>query len=566
MLIDGQRLRMLRILTCFRGFLRAGVVFFALWGAVRAQPGAQGPIVTAPLPLVCDYNTSGNGGCSLTEFDRTANQIHGVLVGPNYPDPLQVWAINSPASKVVFSGTLVLASVSGSYDPKLDPYDPRYNPGPDRSSVEKNIGNFCEDYDWKVALLSNESSNIITYGSADISTFCVTKDLPLGRAMKYILLVAPLYVRSAEVFHFPGGKDPLRKAPSAVAAPATYCGVKVSDPAPGMLLRPPTPDVPASKQAGGIKPCDFYTRIGGVYTNAFGKLYNRLVQPGASQGTITYVPAIGQVPTGGLAGAKAPSTTVSYDVQLYPSGIWGKGWIGFPIVFEKANSVTANLDSMIMALSYDVPFSTFRPHLFKPWLLRQPNQNGGLARLAIRPPDIRVQYGLELGTAWPNDSNLVGAAIVRLPMVLDFHYQPSALTVFPVVGMEGGSHLDTHQIGTGVEPNAIFRRVAGFDSSLRVPFVVTHAFLGDKPATFEFSWRTRYLSYQEPFTDYVSGVREVLTKQQRSYWRGSYVLPVSTLVSFKVTVQHGGLPPDFHYLGYTLNIGLTFANPGYSEH
>ena len=84
--------------------------------------------------------------------------------------------------------------------------------------------------------------------------------------------------------------------------------------------------------------------------------------------------------------------------------------------------------------------------------------------------------------------------------------------------------------------------------------------------TVDFSWRTRYLSYPEPFTDYVSGSPQTLTKQQRSYWRGSYVIPVSTLVNLKFTVQHGGLPPDFNYLGYSLNLGLTFGNPGYSEH
>jgi hypothetical protein len=84
--------------------------------------------------------------------------------------------------------------------------------------------------------------------------------------------------------------------------------------------------------------------------------------------------------------------------------------------------------------------------------------------------------------------------------------------------------------------------------------------------TLELAWRTRYLSYREPFSDFVSGQSEVLTKQQRSYWRGSFVIPASTYVQFKVTVQHGGLPPDFDYLGYSLNLGLTFLNPGYSEH
>jgi len=116
------------------------------------------------------------------------------------------------------------------------------------------------------------------------------------------------------------------------------------------------------------------------------------------------------------------------------------------------------------------------------------------------------------------------------------------------------------------EQDPILRKVAGSDSSLRIPFILTHQFLGDKPMTIDFAWRTRYLSYPEPFTDYVSGVYETLTKQQRSYWRVSFVIPASTLVQFKVTVQHGDLPPDFDYLGYSVNLGFTFLNPGYSEH
>lgn len=96
--------------------------------------------------------------------------------------------------------------------------------------------------------------------------------------------------------------------------------------------------------------------------------------------------------------------------------------------------------------------------------------------------------------------------------------------------------------------------------------MVTHAFFGDKPTTIDFSWRTRFVSYNEPFTDYVSGYPERLTTVKRSYWRGTYALPFSQLASFKVTVQHGGLPPDFDYLGFSVNVGLTLGNPGYTEH
>jgi hypothetical protein len=566
--------------SLFGGRLRRILYLIPLTLAcVPSNAQRRRPFLNTDSPITCNYFTKSHGGCTLTEFDRTLNQIGGETVDQT-TDPVQVWAINSAASKILFSGTLILAQVSVPYDLFSDPYGQGYDPNKDLSfnpppfdksdltQRKMDIGRFCEDQDWKVTVLSNESSNIITYGSADIGEFCISKKLPSGETAKYVLLVVPVAVRSAEIFHYKGGKDPQRKAPSAVAAPTTYCDVRVgAAPHPDQEPLPPaTQDYPKNKppQAGGIKPCDFYTRIGGIYTNAIGKIYNRVTQPGSSQGTITLVPAIGQAPTGGLSTAKAPSTTVSYDVQLYPSGIWGPGWIGFPVVFEKANSVTANLDSMTLALSYDIPFSAITPRLAGPWVAK--NAKSELARFSIRPPDVRIQYGLELGTAWPNDMNLVAAASVRLPMVLDFHNQPSAFTFFPVAGIEGGNHLSKHGISSGTETDDILRKVAGFDTSLRVPFVVTHSFLGDKPATIDFSWRTRYLSYREPFTDFVSGIPETLSKEQRRYWRGSYVVPVSTLVSFKVTVQHGGLPPDFHYLGYTLNIGLTFANPGYSEH
>jgi hypothetical protein len=116
------------------------------------------------------------------------------------------------------------------------------------------------------------------------------------------------------------------------------------------------------------------------------------------------------------------------------------------------------------------------------------------------------------------------------------------------------------------DENDIFRQVVGFDSSSRFPFILTHSFLGDRPITVDFTRRTRYVSSPEHLTDYVSEIAERIMKQQRSDWRGSYIIPISTLANFKVTAQHGGLPPDFNYLGSSLNVGRTFSIPGYSEH
>jgi hypothetical protein len=514
-----------------------------------------------PDPMLCDKkhsiddvdfidNSESKEACTLTRFDRINNWIKDekLPVDHTYKYPSRVWAING--SKVIYSGTIISAPA----------------------------GTDCSDNDWRVALLSEESSSVLIYGPADISEYC---DSARGHPeTPRVMLVVPVLVIWAQVFHYPGNLgDPLRKVPGKAAAPAKYCGatIETNDPR-------PTDDPNADKRPGGIKPCDaesgpmqhFYHNFWG---RSWGAIYNPLTQPGTSQGTISFSPAIGSKPTGNLlclsAGRppgclstlKAPAQSMSFDVQLYPSAKKGPGWIGLPVYFEKASATTANFDSLSIAVSYD-----WRPlDHGKSRYLAWPNRvawhdvNGSprdLPRLSIRPPEFMIKCGPEFATAKPHDINLVAGATVRVPILLDIHSYPSAISIFPVVGIEGGDHIHSHLTQT----DDILRKVVGYDASLRVPFILTHAFLGDKPAMVDFSWRTRYLSYPEPFTDYVSGIQETLTKQQRSYWRGDFIVPISTLVQFKVTVLHGGLPPDYAYLGYNVNIGFTFANPGYSEH
>jgi len=522
-------------------------------GAIRAMRSSRRPIVctatllvsiaigqmSAQQPILCDKSTTDAHACTLTLFDRPANWMGKIGVGrptdgPNVTpasDRKLVWAINSPASKILYSGTVISAP--------FIPFD-----------FQK-----CISYDWKVVLLSAESSNVIMYGPADIAAFCDSDNDHTGA----VLLVVPVSVIWAQVFHYTGNPlDPLRKPPGKVPPPTGgfYCGAPAPSADPQDPTSLPVPlldslDHPNGNKTrpGGIKPCDVYAHLQ-VYSSPLGSAYNRLTQPGTSQGTISFIPAIGKVPSGPLPSDKKPNEVLSFDVQLYPSGLWGPGWIGMPIVFEKANTATANLDSLSVALSYDIPFARSTHY---------ESDAKGSGNFTIRPPDFRIQYGPELATATPHDINLVASATLRLPLAVDFHAQPSALTIFPVVGIEGGNHIHTHEIEDRWEDDDILRKVVGFDSSLRIPFILTHQFLGDKPMTIDFDWRTRYLSYPEPFTDYVR-------KQQRSYWRGSFIVPASTYVQFKVTVQHGGLPPDFDYLGYSVNLGFTFLNPGYSEH
>ncbi len=476
-------------------------------------------------------NNSSN--CLLLEFDRPGDRLGQVQKEPDPNTGLRftkadestdfdlVSAINGPASKIIYSGTVVSVPLTD---------DPVKN---------------CQLHDFRVLVLSAESSNVLQYGPADIAEFCTHPNMANNRLM----LILPVSVVWVEIFEYPSNNDPLHKGPGPIPGMTVYC----NHPIPNQMPVPPEFDVP-----GGIQPCDLYGRLKGAY--GMGGIYNRVTQPGTSQGTLTFVPAIGKVPAsqGAPAGEKPPAETLNFDVQVYPSGVWGPGWLGAPIVFEKANAATANLDSLSVALSYDIPFSQWSK-------FPSPNGSGASAsaHVSMRLPDFRIQYGPEIATASPHDINAVAAASLRVPVLLDLGYQPSTISILPVVGLEGGNHVHTSLPG---ETDSIFRKVVGFDASVRAPFIITHSFLGDKPLTVDFSWRTRYLSYPEPFTDYVSGVAEVLTKQQRTYWRGDFIVPVATLVQFKVTVQHGGLPPDFAYLGYSLNLGLTFANPGYSEH
>ena len=87
-----------------------------------------------------------------------------------------------------------------------------------------------------------------------------------------------------------------------------------------------------------------------------------------------------------------------------------------------------------------------------------------------------------MAVSTPHDLNVTAALSARLPIGINMPRQPSVITIFPSLGLEGGSHIVTHLM----EPYPIPRKVVGYDTSLRVPFVVTHAFLGDKPATSDF--------------------------------------------------------------------------------
>jgi hypothetical protein len=59
---------------------------------------------------------------------------------------------------------------------------------------------------------------------------------------------------------------------------------------------------------------------------------------------------------------------------------------------------------------------------------------------------------------------------------------------------------------------------------------------------------------------------EMLAAGRRSFLKGSLIAPLTPNIQFTVTALRGSLPPDFRVLGNTVVIGLTFTNPGSSEH
>src|ERR1035438_7962069 len=275
-------------------------------------------------------NSESKEACTLTRFDRIKNWIKDEKppVDHTYKYPSRVWAING--SKVIYSGTIISAPA----------------------------GTDCSDNDWRVALLSEESSSVLIYGPADISEYC---DSARGHPeTPRVMLVVPVLVIWAQVFHYPGNTgDPLRKVPGKAAAPAKYCGVTVETTNP----MPTDNHKPGDGVPGGIAPCDsnsaptrsFYH---GPLGKSWGKIYNPLTQPGTSQGSISFSPAIGSKPPRDLVCAspplpacppslKAPAQSLSFDVQLYPSAKLGPaGWIGLPVYFEKASATAANFDSL----------------------------------------------------------------------------------------------------------------------------------------------------------------------------------------------------------------------------
>jgi len=365
----------------------------------------------------------------------------------------------------------------------------------------------CKSYDWKIVTQPRESPNVLIYNPGDIGTgVCV--------GTKFVIAL-PVRVLWADVSGFPQQPDPQRSGPTDVATFKDCWGNNVPE---------------------SISPCD---RKVGLMTAIYktGWLYTHFSQAGAAQGTISLSPVIG---TG---------RQLTFDVLADPAYKLGPGWLNIPLTFEKSTSQGSNLDALLVGLAYDWRF------------LKHPNL-GEFPHFVARKPQFQLRSGTEIAPTSPHDKNWVEAGTIKFPLVFNFHQQPSAFTAYPVIGVEGGSHFDTHL----AEKDPILRGLAGVDGSFRWPFNLTHNFLGSSPITVDYSYRMRWLAYAEPTTDVANNGTEMLTAGRRSFLRGSLIEPLTPNLQFQVTAMRGSLPPTFRSLGNTLVIGLTFANPGSSEH
>ncbi|HEY1938514.1 MAG TPA: hypothetical protein VGJ33_11320 [Candidatus Angelobacter sp.] len=446
-----------------------------------------------------------NASCEVIPFDRLQNKINKQAPDDAYADVVERRDIveSIKSSKVLISGSLLRVKLAG-YSPES-----------------------CEAYDWKIVAQGKESPSVVIYGASDVGAGMCGKN----ESGATFLVAIPLDAIWAEITPFIArNHDPMHKGPS--AAPSAQNPASSPKNCNGE-------DDPSATST--IEPCDRNDwPVRWLYNTAF-LFYNPFTQPGSAQGTISVSPVLG----GG-------SQKLSYDLQFNPIVHIPGGWIGLPVTFEKDSNVKANLDSLTMGLSYEVRF------------VKTPNWAivGDPDRFTIRKPQLQFRIGPELAPTSPRDLNLMGGITLRVPFAFSFHRQPSSVTFFPVLGIEDGQNIKSHLVVS----DTIIRGVAGADASFRWPFDLTHNFFGDKPVTIDYSYRMRWLANDEPMTDVADGGSEIVSHRRHSYWRSSLNAPLSANFQFKLTVQHGSLPPDFRILDYSLNLGLTFTNPGTTEH
>ena len=451
----------------------------------------------------------------------------------------------------------------------------------------------CGFWSWSVVTQAQESSNNLFYGPSDLASFCTDEND--GTA----LIVLPAHAIWASAYGIPANTNDPTWKPNGPPPPSHACftGAKTDGP-------------PLS----GIRLCDilahtytlddkderpnwFLRHIG--YSHFVEGIYNGGEQPGASQGSISIAPI-------------APKTKSTWDVQLYESFRHGPGWLGLQGVYEHDRSPNDDLNSLTAALTYDVRLKPDR-RFWIPDRMRNchdGNDDCSPPWAGVRPMELLLRAGPEWSPAsftfkpytqtkvnnvttttylameyLGRDVNFVTSEALRLPIVVNpirssYVKQPQQFTVVPIGGLEPGFRVVSHPICSGItaqicgpQPQTILRQFAGFDASARSPWNVTRNFLGDRPVTVDYSFRKRWLSNREPFANQQYAVNDNKSKDAsgqstagRTYTRITFIAPFSAYLQFRATWQHGSLPPLFQYVGDQVTFGLTFSNPGSSEH
>lgn len=422
----------------------------------------------------------------------------------------------------------------------------------------------CSRQEWRVVTETTDSSNVLIYGPNEASIFCQPDAYDPHKSTVYIVI--PSHAIWANVFYNEANTlDPSWK--STVDAPLPHkCN---GDPAPAHAA-----SVPVTPPQG-IRPCDSNTNasIGSqshfltslYYSPWIAPFFTHFTQPGVTQGAISIAPW-------------DLKTKETWDVQGYVSTRVPGGWFGFNATVEHDRTPQDDLNSITGGVTYDWRWgdtAKFWGSKWKPGTTTPPF-------LGLRVPDFNARFGPEfqpeatgLGKANVNSYgralNFVGGVTARLPIVLNFFHdpsihQPSAVTILPLVGWEGGGRYDPAVIMQGVNPQLINRLVYGADGSLRWPFQLTHNFLGNRPITVDYSYRVRRLLLDEPFILANSSPTETFGGGERTYEKLTLIMPLSAYLQLRAAWQHGTLPPVFQYAANVFTLGVTFSNPGSVEH
>lgn len=405
---------------------------------------------------------------------------------------------------------------------------------------------------------------MIVYRPGDVSVYCdpiqdpaKPPNLQLASMLYVVLPVKSIWI---DVAGFRGDlDDPARKAPSGIPTAMPTC---YDDPANRAIVR-------RDSSPYDLRPCDLHeTLLRGIFYSS-GWLYNRITVPGVWAGSVSITPVL----------AAPGSQSLTEDVRFYGSSKAGPGWLGLNATFEKGATASSSLNSLVGAITYDFRLSQ-RPWWFSPD--RSPIDRDGGAHISkgdegigIHPGELLLASGEEYaptrtkgtdGFHEPKDLNIVESVLYRQPISVTALRFPSFITVFPVVGAEGGRHIIRYLSG---EPVAFYRTVTGVDASIRYPFQKAPNFTSIKPATIDYSFRQRFLAGNEPYAEVLAGTQTlspVLSRRRRSYSRIALNWPLSSYVAFTTTVQRGSLPPDFDSVGWTLTLGLSLSSTGTSEH